>query len=140
MEALFRSLGFVSDLSAVSVSAKADLGFRISVFSLSSAGNNAQYDIRITQYGSIKIEQLCKTNPIFGTLKMIITLAITMTTNYEPPTTNYSKQTQSNPTCGEQAQRVEPPALSELVLSAIEGVEGFTFYHLKILTPYQIIT
>jgi hypothetical protein len=40
--------------------------------------------------------------------KIAVTLATTMTTNYQLPTTNYSKQTQSNPTCGEQAQRVEP--------------------------------
>jgi hypothetical protein len=30
----------------------------------------AQYDIRITQYGSIKIERLCKTKPIFGKPEM----------------------------------------------------------------------
>jgi hypothetical protein len=29
-----------------------------------------QYDIRTTQYGSISIEQLCKTNPIFAAPKM----------------------------------------------------------------------
>jgi hypothetical protein len=43
---------------------------RISDFLLSSAsGSTAQYDIRITQYGSIKIERLCKTKPICWILK-----------------------------------------------------------------------
>jgi hypothetical protein len=57
----------------------------------------AQYDIYITQYGSIKIERLCKTNPISEKPKMIIILAITETCNNEQRTANYSKQTQSNP-------------------------------------------
>jgi hypothetical protein len=41
----------------------------------------AQYDIRITQYGSIKIERLCKTNPISEESKM--NLNHYMTNDYE---------------------------------------------------------
>jgi len=44
--------------------------------------------------------------PNFENVLMAITLAITMATNYEPPTTNYSKQTQSNPIYGGQSLRI----------------------------------
>jgi hypothetical protein len=37
----------------------------------------------------------------FSKPKMVVTLVITMTNNNEQRTANYSKQTQSNPTCGE---------------------------------------
>ena len=37
---------------------------------------------------------------------MAINLVITMTNNNEPRTMNYSKQTQSNPTCGEQSRTI----------------------------------
>jgi hypothetical protein len=50
---------------------------------------------------SIKNERLCKTNPISERPKMVVTLAITMTNNNKQRTMNYSKQTQSNPTCSE---------------------------------------
>jgi hypothetical protein len=56
-----------------------------------------QYDIRITQYGSIKIERLCETKPIFGKPKMNLTLYSTMTNNKKQRTMNYSKQSQTNP-------------------------------------------
>ena len=35
--------------------------------------------------------------PNFLNAKIAITLIVTMTTNYKPPTTNYPKQTQTNP-------------------------------------------
>jgi hypothetical protein len=54
----------------------------------------AQYDIRITQYGSIKIERLCKTKPISKTPKMVVTAVYTMTNNKKQRTANYSKQSQ----------------------------------------------
>jgi len=41
--------------------------------------------------------KLCKTKPIFRKVKNVVTLVITMTNNNEQRTTNYSKQTQSNP-------------------------------------------
>jgi hypothetical protein len=49
--------------------------------SVSNFSYFAQYDIRITQYGSIKIEQLCKTNPISQQPKMLVTAVYTMTNN-----------------------------------------------------------
>jgi len=44
------------------------------------------HELRTTNY-----KLFCKTNPISKTPKMIITLAKTMTTNHEPPTTNHSR-------------------------------------------------
>jgi hypothetical protein len=38
---------------------------------VAASGSATQYDIRITQYGSIKIEQLCETNPIFQKVKYL---------------------------------------------------------------------
>jgi hypothetical protein len=68
-----------------------------------ASGSTAQYDIRITQYEirSIKNNKLCETKPISKTPKMVVTLAIAMTNNNKQRTTNYSKQTQSNPICSE---------------------------------------
>jgi len=62
---LFVNVKFVLNLVYLDFEIVSDFDIRISDFLLSSAfGSAAQYDIRITQYGSIKIERLCKTNPI----------------------------------------------------------------------------
>jgi hypothetical protein len=76
--------------------------FRVSFTLMGSAfGSTAQYDIRITQYGSIKIERLCKTNPISEKPKM--NLNHYTTKNYENKSglLTMEKQTQSNPICSE---------------------------------------
>jgi hypothetical protein len=57
----------------------------------------AQYDIRITQYGSIKIEQLCKTNPISEKPKIDLNNYMTKDYENEPRLRTPGKQTQSNP-------------------------------------------
>jgi hypothetical protein len=41
--------------------------------------------------------QIIQNKPNFSKPKMVVTLVITMTNNNEQRTTNYSKQTQSNP-------------------------------------------
>jgi hypothetical protein len=78
-----------------------------------------QYDIRITQYGSIKIEQLCKTNPISEKPKMNLTLYSTKDYEHKLPLRTLGKQTQSNP-----------------ILSAsggFKGQAGEIIFHLTIL-------
>jgi hypothetical protein len=75
-----------------------DFDIRISDFLLPSAsGSTAQYDIRITQYGSIKIERLCKTNPISEKLKMNLTFYSTKDYENKSGLLTPGKQTQSNP-------------------------------------------
>ncbi len=72
----------------------------------------------VAETGSIKIERLCKTNPISEMPEMIVTVVYTMTNNNEPGTMNYPKQTQSNPTCGEQSRTTRgEPACTELCRS-----------------------
>jgi hypothetical protein len=47
--------------------------------------------------GSIKIERLCETNPIFKTPKMNLNPCLTMDYENKPPLQTPEKQTQSNP-------------------------------------------
>jgi hypothetical protein len=54
--------------------------------------------------GSIKNNKLCETKPISKRPKMIVTLVLTMANNKKQRTTNYSKQTQTNPIYGEQSR------------------------------------
>jgi len=71
---------------------------RISDFLLSSAsGSTAQYDMRITQYGSIKIERLCKTNPIFKKPKMNLNHYTTNDYKNNSSPLTMENQTQSKP-------------------------------------------
>ncbi len=44
-----------------------------------------------------KMNQLCKTKPIFKNLKIIVTLLMTMTNSHKLRTVNRSKRTQTNP-------------------------------------------
>jgi len=85
---------FVSDFSTGHLT----VDIRISDLLLSSAsGSTAQYDIRITQYGSIKIERLCKTNPISKKPKMKLNHYTTNDYENKSGLLPTEKQTQSNP-------------------------------------------
>jgi hypothetical protein len=61
-----------------------------------------RYDIRITQYGSINIEQLCETKPISQKPKMNLTHYLTSDYDNNSDISMLEKQTQTKPICGEQ--------------------------------------
>ena len=70
---------------------------------------------------SINNDKLCETNPISEKPKMVVTAVYTMTNNNKQSTFNYSKQTQTKPTCSELAcgELVEP----------VEGVEPMDYIY-----------
>jgi hypothetical protein len=80
-----------------------------------------------------------------GGFKNALTLATTMTTNYQLPTTNYSKQTQSNPICGERSQTISSlrsltieRVITSLLPSRPELVEGLPFCFLLFAFFHQL--
>jgi hypothetical protein len=57
------------------------------------------------------MNKLCETKPNSEIPKMTITIVMTTTNNYEQPTMNYSKQTQTNPILPAFAGKIALPAL-----------------------------
>ena len=106
---------------------------------------------------SIKNNKLCKTKPISEKPKMNLNPCSTMTNNKKQRTFNYSKQTQSNPTCPERSRRVCGELASpELACGElVEPVEGgrtnftrhyfwwakptFRFFYSELVEPILII-